>query len=168
MSATRITYSNRFKVECIRRYLKGESARRIFRDAGLDPSLIGAKRIERCVARWKATKSIVDEAARIDAASSEDGTSITIAEQTGRFDMKSVFGSYDITNAAFAAISISKSCREIFDVRDLIIYQQVQQIAALQEKVAELQRRIEQLGGAADVTGMLGVDDTALTADWKD
>lgn len=46
VSATRITYSDRFKVECVRRYLKGESARKIFRDAGLDPSLIGAKRIE--------------------------------------------------------------------------------------------------------------------------
>ena len=109
VSATRITYSDRFKVECVRRYLKGESARKIFRDAGLDPSLIGAKRIERCIARWKTTKSIVDEAARIDAnASGEDGV-----------------------------------------VRDLIIYQQVQQITALQEKVAELQRRIEHLTDVA-------------------
>ena len=34
-------------------------------------------------------------------------------------------------------------------VRDLIIYQQVQQITALQEKVAELQRRIEHLTDVA-------------------
>ena len=74
VSATRITYSDRFKVECVRRYLKGESARKIFRDAGLDPSLIGAKRIERCIARWKTTKSIVDEAARIDANASGEAT----------------------------------------------------------------------------------------------
>ncbi|WP_244609623.1 HTH domain-containing protein [Bifidobacterium moukalabense] len=169
VSATRITYSDQFKIECVRRYLKGESARKIFRDAGLDPSLIGAKRIERCVARWKTTKYIVDEAARIDANDGgENSADATSSERNGCIDAKSVLDSYNIANAAFAAISTSKSCREIFDVRDLIIYQQVQQIATLQEKVAELQRRIEQLGGAADVTGMLGVDDTALTADWKD
>lgn len=150
VSATRITYSDRFKVECVRRYLKGESARKIFRDAGLDPSLIGAKRIERCIARWKTTKSIVDEAARIDAnASGEDGVDTAASGQVGCVDAKSVLDSYDIANAAFAAISTSKSGREMFDVRDLIIYQQVQQITALQEKVAELQRRIEHLTDVA-------------------
>ena len=61
VSATRITYSDRFKVECVRRYLKGESARKIFRDAGLDPSLIGAKRIERCIARWKQDEQLMAE-----------------------------------------------------------------------------------------------------------
>lgn len=91
VSATRITYSDRFKVECVRRYLKGESARKIFRDAGLDPSLIGAKRIERCIARWKTTKSIVDEAARIDAnASGEDGVDAAASGQVGCIDAKSV------------------------------------------------------------------------------
>ena len=140
VSATRITYSDRFKVECVRRYLKGESARKIFRDAGLDPSLIGAK----------TTKSIVDEAARIDAnASGEDGVDTAASGQVGCIDAKSVLDSYDIANAAFAAISTSKSGREMFDVRDLIIYQQVQQITALQEKVAELQRRIEHLTDVA-------------------
>nr|WP_304320678.1 HTH domain-containing protein [Bifidobacterium catenulatum] len=64
VSASRITYAHWFKVECVRRYLKGEPARRIFREAGLEPSLIGSKRIERCVSRWKSTRSIVGEAAR--------------------------------------------------------------------------------------------------------
>lgn len=63
--------------------------------------------------------------------------------------MRNPCDSYDIANAAFAAISTSKSGREMFDVRDLIIYQQVQQITALQEKVAELQRRIEHLTDVA-------------------
>ena len=62
VSAARIIYSDSFKVECVRRYLKGESARKIFHDAGLDPALIGNKRVERCVARWKNTKYIVEEA----------------------------------------------------------------------------------------------------------
>lgn len=64
VSASRITYANWFKVECVRRYLKGEPARRIFREAGLEPSLIGSKRIERCVSRWKSDGSIMGEAAK--------------------------------------------------------------------------------------------------------
>ena len=44
------TLSNR----CVIRYLAGESPTKIFREAGLPPELIGYKRIERSVARWKA------------------------------------------------------------------------------------------------------------------
>lgn len=149
VNATRITYSDRFKVECVRRYFKGESARKIFRDAGLDPSLIGTKRIERCIARWKTIRFIVDEVARIEAVDGEGGAVATASGQTGYIGTKSMLGSYDITNAAFAAISAGKSGREMFDVRDLIISHQVQQITALQEKVAELQRRIEHLTDVA-------------------
>lgn len=49
-----ITYSNAFKQVCVIRYLAGESPTKIFREAGLPPELIGYKRIERSVARWKA------------------------------------------------------------------------------------------------------------------
>lgn len=50
---TRITYSDMFKQVCTIRYLAGESPTKIFREAGLPPDLIGYKRIERSVARWK-------------------------------------------------------------------------------------------------------------------
>lgn len=50
----RITYSDTFKQVCTIRYLAGESPTKIFREAGLPPDLIGYKRIERSVARWKA------------------------------------------------------------------------------------------------------------------
>ena len=50
---TRITYSDVFKQVCTIRYLAGESPTKIFREAGLPPDLIGYKRIERSVARWK-------------------------------------------------------------------------------------------------------------------
>lgn len=49
----RITYSDTFRHVCTIRYLTGESPTKIFREAGLPPELIGYKRIERCVARWK-------------------------------------------------------------------------------------------------------------------
>lgn len=54
VSKDRITYSNAFKQVCVIRYLSGESPTKIFREAGLPPELIGYKRIERSVARWKA------------------------------------------------------------------------------------------------------------------
>lgn len=54
VSKDRITYSNAFRQVCVIRYLAGESPTKIFREAGLPPELIGYKRIERSVARWKA------------------------------------------------------------------------------------------------------------------
>ena len=53
VSASRIRYSDRFRVEAMCRYNAGESPSAIFREAGLDPKLIGYKRVERCIARWK-------------------------------------------------------------------------------------------------------------------
>lgn len=52
VTQNRIRYTERFKRDCMRRYSEGESPAKIFRSAGLDSSLIGYKRIERCVARW--------------------------------------------------------------------------------------------------------------------
>lgn len=53
VSTSRIRYSDRFRVEAMCRYNAGESPSAIFREAGLDPKLIGYKRVERCIARWK-------------------------------------------------------------------------------------------------------------------
>lgn len=54
VTRNRITYSDAFKQVCTIRYLAGESPTKIFREAGLPPELVGYKRIERSVARWKA------------------------------------------------------------------------------------------------------------------
>lgn len=54
VTRSRITYSDTFKQMCTIRYLSGESPTKIFREAGLPPDLVGRRRIERCVARWKA------------------------------------------------------------------------------------------------------------------
>lgn len=62
VTRSRITYSDSFKQICTIRYLAGESPTKIFREAGLSPSIIGYKRIERSVARWKAKalRSLLD------------------------------------------------------------------------------------------------------------
>ena len=66
----RIIYNDAFKRECIRRYQAGESPAEIFRSAGLDSSLIGYKRIERSIARWKDTIAVDDANPVADASSS--------------------------------------------------------------------------------------------------
>ena len=52
-TAKRITYTDDFKRYCVVHYNEGASPVRMFREAGLDPALIGYKRIERCLARWR-------------------------------------------------------------------------------------------------------------------
>lgn len=52
-TSNRIEYSEQFQKDCMMRYAQGESPVKIFREAGLGPEIIGYKRIERCIARWK-------------------------------------------------------------------------------------------------------------------
>ncbi|PLS29952.1 hypothetical protein Uis1B_2220 [Bifidobacterium margollesii] len=49
----RIRWAPWFKREFTDRYARGETPTAIFRDHGLGPELIGAKRIERAAARWR-------------------------------------------------------------------------------------------------------------------
>ena len=54
-ASSRIRYADWFRVECMRRYREGEKPAALFREAGLDPKIVGYKRIERAFARWKRT-----------------------------------------------------------------------------------------------------------------
>lgn len=53
VSETRIEYTSAFRRDCMERYRAGESPSAIFRAAGLGPEIIGRKRIECCMARWR-------------------------------------------------------------------------------------------------------------------
>ncbi|WP_146191995.1 transposase [Bifidobacterium catulorum] len=53
VSCNRIRYTEEFKGHCMERYFNGDSPAVIFREAGLDSAIIGYKRIERCIARWR-------------------------------------------------------------------------------------------------------------------
>lgn len=50
----RICYSKEFRDDCIRRYAEGGSPAAIFREPGLIRRSSDTKRVERCIARWKA------------------------------------------------------------------------------------------------------------------
>lgn len=55
--ATQIVYSMAFREECMRRYHAGDRPADIFAEAGLPASLIGHKRIERAIWRWRQAES---------------------------------------------------------------------------------------------------------------
>lgn len=127
----------------MRRYLRGESARKIFRESGLDPEMIGNKRIERCVSRWKNTDSIVIAAVEQDEQMAVKAfNEASEGNASGQIDSAKaqiLMDSYSIADAAFAALSRDGKSHGMPDMRDLIICQQTQQIVLLQKQVDALQ-----------------------------
>lgn len=53
VSRTRIYYREWFQLQAIMKNRLGMGPTRIFTEAGLPPSLVGYKRIERCMSRWR-------------------------------------------------------------------------------------------------------------------
>ncbi len=53
VSRTRIYYREWFQMQTIMKNRLGMGPTRIFTEAGLPPSLVGYKRIERCMSRWR-------------------------------------------------------------------------------------------------------------------
>lgn len=52
-TVNRITYEQWFGQDAVRRWMGGERPCDIFARAGMPPRLIGHKRVERCMARWR-------------------------------------------------------------------------------------------------------------------
>ena len=65
-----IQYSDRFRRTAIERDRNGDSPAVIFREAGLDSKIIGYKRIERCMSRWREKDRKEREKAQDDASES--------------------------------------------------------------------------------------------------
>lgn len=126
----RITYTERFKRYCVARYNRGDSPQRIFRDAGLDSQLIGYKRIERCVARWK---------------HSVQGTESDIAEFLGP-SISSEHLSYGRVGSLRRESSDAGVSERALDndTRDLMLMQQARRIAELERQLKSLYDRIHQ------------------------
>lgn len=75
VTQNRITYSRDFQISCMRRYLDGERPSSIFTSAGLSPAIVGRKRVERNIARWKADPDIM-------AAAKSGGSSGPLSSET--------------------------------------------------------------------------------------
>lgn len=106
VSERRIVYTQQFKEEVVRRYRLGESPSKIFREAGLDSSLIGFKRIERCIARWRDDPKVSAAIEKAQARNSiprrviaENG--LVAAKGAGQADSEA--GPYDAERSALGA-----------------------------------------------------------------
>jgi transposase len=52
-SPTQISYSKEFKILAVRQYDEGKTPTQIFREAGLDPDLVGKYVPDNCLRRWR-------------------------------------------------------------------------------------------------------------------
>ena len=128
----RIIYAEDFKVRCMQRYKNGESPVKLFREAGLDPALIGYKRIERCFSRWKSSDFYRDDRQRTYTSTSLSGGLSEIADKSSSL-------SGDMHPRAISFPTSSRS--GAIDMRDLLIYQQVRRIDELEQQVDRLQAK---------------------------
>lgn len=80
VTSERIQYTEAFKRECVRRSRLGESPTKLFRKAGLDSRLVGAKRIERCMARWRKKYDGVELEAPSDDFASIESVIFTVSD----------------------------------------------------------------------------------------
>lgn len=128
----RIIYAEDFKMRCMQRYKNGESPVKLFREAGLDPALIGYKRIERCFSRWKSSDFYRDDRQRTYTSTSLSTGLSEIADKSGAFPG-------ELQQRAIAFPTSSKS--GAIDMRDLLIYQQVRRIDELEQQVDRLQAK---------------------------
>ena len=149
VSNGRIRYTEEFKRECMRRYAAGESPARIFRDAGLDSALIGYKRIERCISRWRGIEAEAD-----NTSPNKSGVNGGNGTADGHHDRSDD----DYADEAFSPHLVVRSGRR--DLRDLLIAQQVRRIAELEREVTELKAEaeftIDHGDSAADEDGVAG------------
>lgn len=97
----------------------GESPTYLFREAGLGPELIGEKRIERCMDRWRKKMQLED----LEVASSPER-----------------LFSVDMDTAQDREVSKV----DVRDVRDLIICKQTRYIESLQRQIDELRLQLAQ------------------------
>lgn len=143
----RIVYNDAFKRDCIRRYRNGESPAEIFRSAGLDSALIGYKRIERSIARWKAT--LGDDGARPTVPSPFIVATGSRWNPSQRRRLNSVSAHpdrrYRYVDDTADTVSIDPSesrqpSAPDTDTRNLIIAQQARRIQELEIEISELKR----------------------------
>ena len=151
-TSKRITYTDDFKRYCVTRYNEGASPVRLFREAGLDSALIGYKRIERCLARWREAQ---DEILGAETAwgvvshskfyrSGTAGTSDTANEwrETEGAAIAAKAGSesdFHVSPERRAIIFPISRKEQNNNLRDLLIAQQVRRIDELERQVDMLE-----------------------------
>ena len=136
VSASHIRYTDQFRVECMCRYRAGESPAAIFREAGLDPKLIGYKRVERCIARWKRRQDKEAKSGKRTSPYALDADDLRILEHGNL--TQSEWGS---PNAGDSEEGLSQLARAQLAIneRDLLIARQALRIDELERQVDMLE-----------------------------
>lgn len=147
----RIVYTDEFKRECIRRYRAGESPSEIFRRSGMDAALIGNKRIERCIARWKSSARL-NAGAKNDAGESKFDVAPSLRWVAPVQVRRSLVNGTAFDDSGEAPLHESESGevrserhvkRDDLVVQTMIIRQQARRIDELEREVRRLRRIID-------------------------
>ena len=162
VTSERIFYAERFKTECMRRYHEGESPTKIFNDAGLYSSLIGYKRIERCIARWRAD----ERSGRLG------GEYETSDMMMGNLPGEAVTPRF-LDNGANGARNArwpvdARAPRPVQDVSGLLLMRYESRLRTLEKRIALMAERIDRLERSvarsmSEVLIEAGDDSTACT-----
>ena len=153
-TAKRITYTDDFKRYCVVHYNEGASPVRMFREAGLDPALIGYKRIERCLARWRESQDEILNSGNAKAGVENKlgggaSDSELFRSRAARAWRDSAESSLPAGTGSESDFHVSPERRAIIfpvsrkeqnnDLRDLLISQQVRRIDELERQVDMLE-----------------------------
>lgn len=130
---SRIVYSDRFKDECLRQWRAGESVTKVFRAAGLPPELVGYKRIERAISRWRGSEDRIRRQVHASGSRSD-----TFAAPFGGADPAAMAPETASWNADAVSDALAGRMTPGFDVRDILIVQQIRRIAELEQQVDAL------------------------------
>lgn len=147
VTPVRIIYTDDFKRYCIEHYEHGDSPVRMFRDAGLDPALIGYKRIERCIARWRNASGLPAEA--LTERSRMRGHASGLVTSAERGVKRESFDSDPGRDAPLRHRHLDQ--RDGDGLRDLLIAQQIRRINELERRVELLETML--MGGDAREPG---------------
>ena len=156
-TAKRITYTDDFKRYCVVHYNEGASPVRMFREAGLDPALIGYKRIERCLACWRESQDEILNSGNAKAGADSElfrsgaagAPNIPESARAARAWHDSAESSLPAGTGSESDFHVSPERRAIIfpvsrkeqnnDLRDLLISQQVRRIDELERQVDMLE-----------------------------
>lgn len=141
-TATRITYTDAFKTQCLERYIQGDSPTALFREAGLDPKIVGYKRIERSFARWRDLHDVpaYPRTPGLDGHGLDGRHGIRLIHtdaNTDTMDAMDEMSAMDILDATqYTSTGASEATDP--DPRDLLIARQLHRIDELERELAKL------------------------------
>lgn len=132
----RIVYTDGFRERCMKRYAAGELPTDLFREAGLDPELVGAKRIGRAFARWRRAAGVPALPAGRPSRAQSDST------HGERVHGERTRESSPVVDDVVQSGGSDDVAADGGGLTSLLLAQQAHYIAALERRVAELEREL--------------------------